>query len=174
MSDRTDYYAEAFSRLITAEGSSSEVPDELFRFSRVLEANDDLQRTVSDPHIPVERRIQIIEDLLAGKASPLTVSLVSLVVQNGRTNELPRIVERLLELGAAGGEKVVAQVTSAVELTDDQKVRLARALKQSTGQDVDIVVVVDPTVIGGIVTRIGDTVIDGSVRHRLAQLRESF
>ena len=96
------------------------------------------------------------------------------MVLNRRTHELPGIVENLLDLFAARGEKVVAQVTSAVELTDDQKRRLAEALKQSTGKDVDVVVVVDPSVIGGVVTRIGDTVIDGSVRHRLAQLRESF
>ena len=61
-----------------------------------------------------------------------------------------------------------------MELTDDQKTRLAASLKAATGKDVDIVVVVDPSVLGGIVTQIGDTVIDGSVRHRLAQLRESF
>jgi F-type H+-transporting ATPase subunit delta len=61
-----------------------------------------------------------------------------------------------------------------VELTEDQKTRLAAALKQRTGKDVEIIVVIDPSVIGGIVTQIGDTVIDGSVRQRLSQLRESF
>ena len=73
------------------------------------------------------------------------------------------------------GEQVVAEVRSAVALTDDQKARLAAALKASApASDVDVVVVVDPTVLGGIVTQIGDTVIDGSVRPRLTQLRESF
>ncbi len=84
------------------------------------------------------------------------------------------MVDKLLELHAAGGEKVVAEVRSAVALTDDQKARLAAALKQRTGKDVDIIVVIDPSVIGGVVTQIGDTVIDGSVRQRLSQLRESF
>ncbi len=92
----------------------------------------------------------------------------------GRVRELPSIVDRLLELHRRPRRAVVAEVRSAVELTEDQKARLAAALKQRTGKDVDIVVVVDPAVIGGIVTQIGDTVIDGSVRHRLAQLRESF
>ncbi len=99
---------------------------------------------------------------------------MSLVVGNGRVRELPGIVDRLLELTASSGDRHIAEVRSAVELTEDQKSRLAASLKAATGKDVDIVVVVDPSVLGGIVTQIGDTVIDGSVRHRLAQLRESF
>jgi F-type H+-transporting ATPase subunit delta len=149
MSDRSNLYAEAFLTLIRAEGGANEVTDELFRFSRVLEGNEELRQALTDPHLPVERRQQIVEDLLAGKASPLTSSLVSTVVANGR-------------------------VRSAVELSDDQKSRLAAALAASTGKQVEVVVEVDPSVLGGIVTQIGDTVIDGSVRQRLSQLRESF
>jgi F-type H+-transporting ATPase subunit delta len=68
----------------------------------------------------------------------------------------------------------VAEIRSAVDLTEDQRSRLAAALEEATGQDVDVRVVVDPTVVGGLVARVGDQVIDGSVRHRLAQLRESL
>ena len=174
MSDRSDLYAQAMYDLIAAEGGANEVQDELFRFSRILDSNDELRQTLQDPHIPIERRVQIVEDLLGGRASGLTTSLVSLVVFNGRVRELASMVDKLLELHAAGGEKVVAEVRSAVALTDDQKARLATALKQRTGKDVDIIVVIDPSVIGGVVTQIGDTVIDGSVRQRLSQLRESF
>jgi len=174
MSDRSNLYADAFFTLIKAEGNANEVTDELFRFSQTVEGSEELRQALSDPHIEVQRRQQIVEDLLGGKASPLTVSLVSLVVANGRTRELPEIVDRLLNRTAAEGEKVIAQVRSAVELSDDQKSRLAAALSQSTGKQVEVVVVVDPTVLGGIVTQIGDTVIDGSVRQRLSQLRESF
>ena len=174
MSDRSNLYADAFHTLIRAEGGANEVTDELFRFSRVLEGNEELRQALTDPHLPAERRQQIVEDLLAGKATPLTTSLVSTVVANGRVRELPEIVERLLDINAATGEKVIAQVRSAVELSDDQKSRLAAALAASTGKQVEVVVEVDPSVLGGIVTQIGDTVIDGSVRHRLAQLRESF
>ena len=175
MSDqRTLQYAEAFIAVIAAEGHVNEVQDELFRFARVVEGNDELRDALSDPHLPVARRTQICEDLLGGKASDITVSLVSLVVGNGRVRELTAIVDRLLELTASSGDRHIAEVRSAVELTDDQKTRLAASLKAATGKDVDIVVIVDPSVLGGIVTQIGDTVIDGSVRHRLAQLRESF
>ncbi len=174
MSDRSELYAESVFLLLRAEGGAGETQDELFRFSRLLDANDDLRLTLDDPHIPIDRRLQIVEDLLGAKATRLTTSVVSLVVMNGRIRELSSIVDHVLQLTAARGEKVVAEVHSAVELTDDQKARLAAALKQRTGKDVDIVVVIDPSVIGGVVTQIGDTVIDGSVRQRLSQLRESF
>jgi F-type H+-transporting ATPase subunit delta len=174
MSDRSSLYADAFLSLIRAEGSGNEVIDELFRISRTIEGNDELSRALSDARLPAERRQQIIEDLLGDRALPLTTTLVSLVVGNGRVRELPTIVDQLLEINAAKGEKVVAQVRSAVALTDDQTQRLAAALAKSTGKQVEIIVIVDPTVLGGIVTQIGDTVIDGSVRQRLSQLRESF
>ena len=171
---RVHHYAQALLEVIAAEGGLNELQDELFRFSRVIEGNDELREALTDPHLPAARRTQICEDLLGGKASDVTVALVSLVVGTGRARDLPAIVNRLLELTASEGDRSVAEVRSAVELTEDQKVRLAAALKAATGRDVDVVVVVDPSVLGGIVTQIGDTVIDGSVRHRLAQLRESF
>ena len=174
MTDRSDMYADAFLSVIQAEGSVNEVSDELFRTARVIEGNDELRQALSDPHLPAARRQQIVEDLLEGKASATTVGLVSMVVAAGRIKDLPGIVDRLLALTASRTNRSIAEVRSAVALTDDQKQRLTEALKASTGRDVDVVVVVDPAVMGGIVTQIGDTVIDGTVRSRLAQLRESF
>lgn len=174
MSDRTTLYADAYLSLITAEGSGNEVIDELFRVSRTIEGNDQLRDALSDPRIEAARRAQIVQDLLDGKAHALTVSLVSTAVTNGRIRELPAIVDRLLERNAASGDRAIAQVRSAVALSDDQKRRLADALSKKTGKQIEVVVDIDPSVMGGLVTQIGDTVIDGSVRHRLSQLRESF
>ena len=174
MSDRSNLYADSFLTLISAEGNGNEIIDELFRFSRVVEGADELRQALSDQHIPAEKRQQIVDDILGDKAFPLTNTIIATVVGNERLRELPDIVDRLLEIKAAHGEKVVAQVRSAVALSDEQKSRLADALSKSTGKQVDIVVIVDPAVLGGIVTQIGDTVIDGTVRQRLSQLRESF
>lgn len=174
MTERADLYADALLAVITAEGSVNEVTDELFRFSRVLEGNEELRQALGEPRLPAERRQQIVEDLLAGKASDTTAAVLSLVVGTGRIKDLPTIVERLLALTASRSNRSIAEVRSAVELSDDQKARLAQALKEATGREVEVVVIVDPTVMGGVVTQIGDTVIDGTVRSRLAQLRESF
>jgi len=174
MSERDKLYAEAFLAVLGAEGHINECQDELFRLARIIEGNDELRQSLSDPHLPVARRQQIIEDLLDGKAGKTTIGLVSMLVATGRIRELTQIVDDLLSLTAASGNRVVAEVRSAVELDNDQKQRLAASLKAATGKDIDVVVVVDPSVMGGVVTQIGDTVIDGSVRARLSKLRESF
>jgi F-type H+-transporting ATPase subunit delta len=174
MRERAELYADAFYAVILAEGNANEIQDELFRFSQAIEGNDALREALNDPHIPAARRQQIVEDLLGAQAFAATSALVSLVVGAGRSRDLPAIVGHLLDKTASLTSSVIAEVRSAVELNQDQKDRLAAAIKKATGQDVDIVVVIDPTVLGGVVTQIGDTVIDGSVRHRLAQLKESF
>jgi F-type H+-transporting ATPase subunit delta len=169
--ERIDAYARAFYAVAQAEGGIGEVEDELFRFARTLEGHDELRSTLADPHIEASRRQQIVEDLLGGKATDLTVALVSFAVGAGRVAELPAVIDRLVAMSAAESKRAVAEVRSAVPLSDDQRARLATALKASTGLDVEVKVIIDPSVLGGLVTQIGDTVIDGSVRHRLSQLR---
>lgn len=171
---RTSEYAQAMFSVAKAEGKLDEVEDELFRFARVLEGSDELRTALTDPHIPASRRQQVIEDLLGGKASDTTVSLVSLVVGTGRAGDLPVIIDSLVEMSARENNRKVAEVRSAVELTDDQKSRLADALSRRLGGEVEIKVIIDPSVLGGAITQVGDTVIDGSVRHRLSQLKESI
>lgn len=172
MTDRIDAYANALFELARAEGQTGDVEDELFRFSRTLQGNDALRETLTDQRIPAEKRQAIVEDLLGDKASPVTVNLVSFVVGAGRAKDLPSIIDRLVVRAAAERQHEVAEVTSAIPLDDDTITRLAAALSNATGKQVEVRVVVDPAILGGIVARIGDTIIDGSVRHRLEQLKE--
>src|SRR3546814_9038855 len=76
-----------------------------------------------------------------------------MVVGTGRSRDLPAIIDRLVKMSAAEGNKEVAEVRSAVALTDDQKSRLAEALGQATGKQVEVKVVIDPTILGGLVAR---------------------
>jgi F-type H+-transporting ATPase subunit delta len=172
--DRIDAYAESVLGLIRAEGDLDEVTDELFRFARALEGSDDLWRALGDAQLPVEKRQQIVVDLLGGRATPVTTAIVSLLVGTGRARDIPAVVDLVVDRAAKERQREVAEVRSAVDLSDDQRDRLATALKAATGKDVEVKVVVDPAVLGGVVATIGDTVIDGSVRHRLEQLREAF
>jgi F-type H+-transporting ATPase subunit delta len=167
-------YAQAMLAVAKAEGGLGEVEDELFRFARVLESSDELRNALTDPHIPASRRQQIVEDLLGDKASSVTTSLISLVVGTGRGRELPAIIDSLVAMSAREANKEVAEIRSAIPLTDDQKQRLAAALSNRLGLEVEVKVIVDPAVLGGVISQVGDTVIDGSVRTRLTQLREQF
>jgi F-type H+-transporting ATPase subunit delta len=175
MSDnRITAYADAAYSIARAEGNLAEVEDELFRLGRVLESSDELRSTLTDPHLPAVRRQQIVEDLLEGRATQTTVAIVSMVVGAGRAADLPKIAQELVQRGASDRGEAVAEVRSAVPLTEEQISRLAVALKARTNLDVTVKNIVDPTVMGGVVTQIGDSVLDGSVRTRLNQLREAF
>jgi F-type H+-transporting ATPase subunit delta len=168
---RIDGYATALFEIARAEGTLDDVEDELFRFARSYESNDELRNTLTDEMIPAARRQAIVEDLLGGKANPTTVQLISMVVGSGRGRELPAIVDRLVERAAQAKRLAVAEVRSAVPLTEDQQDRLKAAIANATGKEVTLKVVVDPSVIGGLVATVGDTVIDGTVRTHLDQLK---
>ncbi|HEX3541702.1 MAG TPA: ATP synthase F1 subunit delta [Acidimicrobiales bacterium] len=174
MADLTDAYAEALFEIARAEGNLDRVEDELFRFARTLEGSDDLRMTLTDKSIPAERRQRVVEELLGGKASPVTVALISFVVAVGRGRNLPEIIDKLVARSAEQRREAVAEIRTAFPLDEDHRRRLATALERATGKRVDVKEVVDSSVLGGVVAVIGDTVIDGSIRHRLEQLRESF
>jgi len=172
MSDaRIDGYARALFEIARAEGTIDEVEDELFRFARSYESSDALRNALTDEMVPAAKRQAIVEDLLGGKATATTTQLVSMVVGSGRGRDLPAIVDRLVARASTSKGLEVAEVRTAVELTDDQQARLKAALANATGGPVNLKIIVDPSILGGIVATVGDTVIDGSVRTRVEQLK---
>jgi len=172
--NRVDAYADAMFDVARAEGTLTEVEDELFRFARALESSDALRDALTDPHIPASRRQQIVEDLLGPRATSTTTALISMVVGMGRGRDLPSIIDSLVQKSAASNNRAVAEVRTTVPLTDEQRTRLAAAIEKATGKTVEVKVIIDPSILGGIVTTVGDTVIDGSVRTRLEQLKNAI
>ncbi|MBA3302825.1 MAG: ATP synthase F1 subunit delta [Actinomycetota bacterium] len=170
--DRIEGYANALFEVARVEGAVETVEEELFRFARTLEGNDELRSVLTDQAVPVARRQGIVEDLLGERAHPVTSNLVSFVVGAGRARDLPQIIDRLVARAAGERHRAVAEVRSAIPLDDATRARLAEALGRATGKSVEVKVIVDPSVIGGLVAQVGDTVIDGTVRTRLEQLRE--
>ena len=165
-------YAEALFAVVKAEGELDRVEDELYRFGKVLDSNHELKQALSDRSIDRTQRTKILDELLADKVSAHTLALLSMVVEQGRGKQLPEIVEQLSSLAAEAREAVVAEVRSAVPLDDSQQKELATALSKATGKKVEVKVIVDPSVLGGVVAQVGDTVIDGTIKHRLEQLKE--
>jgi len=172
---RIEGYAEALFELARAEGRLDVVEDELYQVARIVEGSDALRTTLTDAAIPIERRTQIVEELLGGaNASNLTRSIVGFIVAAGRGRDLPAIVDEFVQRTVADRQHQVADVRSAVPLDGEQRRRLAEALSRATGKEVEVKVTVDPSILGGLVAEIGDRVIDGSVATRLQQLRNTL
>lgn len=173
--DQVNGYASALFEVARAEGALPVVEDELLDLSHVLERSDELRATLTDAAIPSDKRQEIVKDLLGkANATPITTNLVSFVVGAGRARDLPAIVTNLVERAASDRKHAVAEVRSAIPLDPDQRSRLAAALSRNLGKEVEVKVHVDPSVLGGLSARVGDLVIDGTVRHRLEQLKETL
>jgi F-type H+-transporting ATPase subunit delta len=165
-------YARALFDVVQAEGELDRVEDELYRFGKLMESNHELKQALADQGIDRIQREKILDELLADKVSAHTLGLLTFIVAQGRARQLPQILEQLSKLAAAARNSVVAEVRSAVPLDAAQRKALAEALSKATGKKVEVKTLVDPSVIGGVVAKIGDTVIDGTIKSRLEQLKD--
>ncbi len=173
MQDRITGYANGIFELAKAEEELERVENELFTIAQALDDSPELRSTLTDPQLPMEKKQALIDDLIGGRASSLSVDLVQLIVSQGHSSELSDIARALVKAAAASRDKAVAEVRCAVPLDEETIERLAAALGRATGKSVEVKVVVDESVIGGIVARVGDTVIDGSLARRVDSLRQA-
>ncbi len=150
----------------------AEIEDELFRFERIVAGSDELLEVLTTREVDGPARHALVADLLGTKAAPATVRLAVYPTAIGRPRDYLELLDALVARVAAESRRRIAEVRAAVELTEAQRDRLGGVLSRLVGQQVDVRVVVDATVIGGFVATIGDTVIDGSARHRLDLLKE--
>jgi F-type H+-transporting ATPase subunit delta len=167
-------YAQALFAVAQAEDVLPKVEDELYAFGKALEQHTDLRESLTDAVLPVENKKAVVEDLLGERAHPITLGLLSFVIDLGRARHIPKIVEELARMASVERNHALAEVRTAVDLTDEQRRRLAEALSRATGRTVDLKVVVDPSVIGGVVARVGDEVFDGSIASRLEDAKQAL
>jgi F-type H+-transporting ATPase subunit delta len=171
--ERISGYAGAILDLAKAEGELDRVEGEFLSVGQALETSAELRSTLTDPQLPVEKKQAIIDDLIGGRASKLTVGLIQFIVAQGRSSDIPEIARGFVEKAVESRDRAVAEVRSAVPLEPETIERLAAALGKATGKRVEVKVVVDESVMGGIVARVGDVVIDGTIANAIGDLRQA-
>jgi F-type H+-transporting ATPase subunit delta len=154
-----------------ADGTLDQVEDELFRFARTLAREPELRAVLTDRGLDTERKQALLGGLLDGRTAPATRRIVDALVVTPRGRTLEDGLEEYADLAADVRSRTLATVTTAVPLDDTQRARLAATLSAQLGRQIQLQVEVDPKVVGGVVVRVGDEVIDGSTRHRLAEAR---
>ncbi|WP_129667191.1 F0F1 ATP synthase subunit delta [Phytoactinopolyspora endophytica] len=159
--------------LISAEaaGRLDTVEDELFRIDRLVAGDEQLRQALSDRSVDAQKKSELLHGLLEGKVDPVTLELVRHLVQYPRGRDLGNALAALVEQSSRRRERLLAKVTVAAPISADQETRLAAALGRIYRRDVDVQLEVDAEVLGGVKVRIGDEVIDGSVAHRLEEIR---
>ena len=157
-----------------ADDGLDDLEDGLFRFGRVVAGQPDLRAALASTSLPADRKQGLLESLLAGKVTPVTLRLISQMVAHPRGRSLTAALELCAGIAARRREQLIAVVRSAVELSATQRRRLADALAASYGHPVHLNVVIDPSVVGGISVQIGDELIDGTAASRLADVRRKL
>jgi F-type H+-transporting ATPase subunit delta len=170
--ERIDGYATAVLEEVSSEGRLGDVEDDLFRFMRVVDGSKQLRDAMASRELPAERRRALVVELLSGKANPASTRLAAYATRVGRPRDYIDHLGGLVERVAEEANRRVAEVRAAIDLDDEQRRRLGDALGRITGRPVAVRVSVDRDVLGGFVATIGDTVVDGSARHRLDILKE--
>jgi F-type H+-transporting ATPase subunit delta len=148
------------------------IESELKAIKGIIEDNPDLQRLLYHPQITPAAKKDLLEQLFKGKISEVTGNFLALLVDRRRETHLIDIVAEFVALANAGRNIITAKVATAVAMNDQEKGELNRVLARLTGKKIQTSYVVDPSLIGGVVVRMGDKFIDGSIKTRLAALKE--
>lgn len=167
-------YAEAMFSIAEAEGELDAVEAQLYAFAKLLERESRVREALVDTSLPAENKRGLIRDTLGERANPIAVNMLGFLVEQDRARDIGEVVEGLATIVAERRQQVLAEVRTAVALDEGQRRRLAEGLSKATGRQVEVKVVVDPSVLGGVVARIGDEIIDGSVRSRLQEVRQQM
>ena len=132
----------------------------------------DFMLFLRSPNISFEEKEMFIDSTLGGALKEDTVSFIKLLCQKGRAELLPLCIEDFEKLYNQVKRVIVAQVTSAVPLTDEEKTKLTKSLEKKPGHTVELVCRVDKEIIGGIIIRTEDSVLDGSLKQKIRKVKE--
>ena len=166
-------YAQAAFEIAVERGDTERWLDDLTQLADSA-ANADLRRTLAAPRIPFARKDAIIRESLGQTVAPLALNLMLLLTSRNLVHLLPSIADRFQELLDAHNGVSRAEAVSAVPLDDGQREKVERALADMYGGEVRLTSRVDPEILGGMVIRIGDRVLDGSARTRLQNMRREL
>ena len=169
-------YARALFDVARKEGNIEQAGRDLAAFAQLVAGHDLLPRVLFNPAIPASRKRAVIEQLIAraGSLAPMVGKLLMLLAERDRLVLLPDIAAAYQNRLMEHANVVRAEVVTAIGLTGDRMAALQQGLAQATGRQVQLESRVDPSIIGGAITRIGSTVYDGSVTRQLEKMKEAL
>ena len=168
-------YAKALLDVAIKESDPAVIERDLTSFVDAVQQHAELRRVLTSPRTPQAARVSIVNALAARVGvQPPVAKLLAMLAERGRLELLPDMQEVYRERLLSHGNIVRATVTSAAPLSPEKVQRLAESLAGMTGKKVQLETQVDPSIIGGVVTRIGSTVYDGSIRTQLQKMRQQL
>lgn len=166
-------YAEAAFEVALRDDTVDAWRSELDTAAAVV-ADETVGRMLANPAVPLETRTAMSEQIFAKVLGRPALNLIGLMLRRGRIHELPQLAAEFRRLDNIRQGITLATATSAAPLSPDEIKALTERMEQFTGGRVELDVQVDPSLLGGLVVRVGDRLIDGSVRGRLERLRNQL
>ena len=168
-------YASALADVVLERGEAREVQEELTAWERLFQSSESLQEVFRNPTIPLDRKRAVLNKLIERtRPRPTTVNFLKVLLQKQRLTDLAAINRKFAEVLDVRGGMVAATVTTARSVPADAQQQLHATLSNLTSSNVRVNFATDKELIGGLVTRIGSTVYDGSVRNQLQQIKEKM
>jgi F-type H+-transporting ATPase subunit delta len=168
-------YATALADVVTARGEAQEVQKELRDWEAMMQSNEQLLEVFRNPTIPYDQKRKVLSALIARtRVRPTTANFLQVLLQNHRLAELSEVNKRFAQVLDERSGVVSAEVTTARPVSQSSQEALRAKLAGMTGKSVRLSFATDEELIGGIVTRIGSTIYDGSVRNQLQQVKEKM
>jgi F-type H+-transporting ATPase subunit delta len=165
-------YARALFEMAQAEGVISRVEEELFRLRELLKNNPDLLEFLKDPNVRHEGKRKALSDLFQGRVHPLVLNTLITLSDQDRAGRVLQVIEEFSASAASATQKVSGEITTAIPLDNATLTRLATELSRITGKSVQLFQKVDPSILGGAIIKVGEQIIDGSLRRKLDQIKE--
>jgi F-type H+-transporting ATPase subunit delta len=168
-------YAAALADVVTQTGDAESVQNELNMWETMMTSNPDLREVFSNPAVQHKSKENLLENLIEkSKPSKTAANFLRVLLKNNRLTEIRQINERFTSVLEERGGGVTASVVSARPLSDAEKSELQANLEKLTGKRIRANFETDENIIGGVVTRIGSTVYDGSVKTKLEELKQQM
>lgn len=167
-------YARALMSVAEEHNTVDETADDLLLIGRALSISRDLKVLLASPVVREPKKIAVMREVFARRVGRLTQSFIDLLLRKHREVHLQEVIEQYHTLRDEMRGVITVDVTSAIDLQSKQEKALSAELARRTGKVVKLRLARDPDIMGGLVIKIGDTVLDASVRHQLAKLRDRF
>jgi F-type H+-transporting ATPase subunit delta len=137
-------------------------------------ANRTLSYLLREPKVSVQRKETALRESLASRVLPTSLNLALLIVQRGLVDIMPNLATEFEKLVLEYRNQAIAEVTTAIQIDDALGALVGQALEKRTGKTIKLQTRIDPSILGGIIARVGDQIIDGSVRNRLHILQQQL
>ena len=168
-------YASALADVVIERNEAQMVQAELAAWAKMISENSALLEAFSNPTVAYEQKRNVLNELLARtKVRPTTTNFLRTLLKNQRLAELPQVNDKLAQILDERAGIVSAEIISARPVSDSARALLEEKLREITGKKARLTFATDDSLLGGIVTRIGSTIYDGSVSNQLSRLREEL